>query len=84
MNEITYGVAEECYVLHGQERISYGLAAYADAALDYTATLVASVSDITSEYEQLAMLAGLCNRLDLSLIHLNDVVEDFLVEHLSF
>lgn len=79
MMSITYGVTEEIYSLGHSSRTSYGIAAYADSEVDGTATIVASVHDITADKNTLAELVFLCNRLELSTIHLNDVVEDFLV-----
>ncbi len=38
------------------------------------------VSDITVDYEKISALVSLCNQLELSPIHLWDVVEDFLAE----
>lgn len=78
MMNVTYGITEEVYSLGTDSRISYGIAAYADAAEDGTATVVASVHDVTSDKEALAELVALCNRLELSTIHLKDAVEDFL------
>lgn len=79
MMNVTYGMTEERYFLGTDSRISYGIVAYADADEDGTATIVASVHDVTADKEALTKLASLCNRLGLSLIHLNDVLEDFLV-----
>ena len=78
MIEITYGVTEEKYSLGGSSRISYGIAAYADAEIDGTATVIASVHDVTDDKERLTNLVDLCNELKLSVCHLSDVVEDFL------
>lgn len=78
MMNITYGVTEEIYSWGATSRISYGIAAYADTEEDDTAIIVASAHDITSDKQALAELVSLCNRLELSTIHLNDVVEDFL------
>ncbi len=78
MSSITYGLVEERYALNGQERTSYGIAIYADAELDGTATVIASIHDITSDKPKLAALVQQCNLLELSPIHLEDVVEDFL------
>ena len=78
MSEITYGVTEEKYYLGGSFRIAYGIAAYADADLDGTATIVASVHDVTDDKDRLCELVDLCNSLELSVCHLSDVVEDFL------
>ena len=79
MMNVTYGLTEERYFLGVDSRVSYGIVAYADAEEDGTATIVASVHDITADRQALSELVEICNRLELSLIHLNDVVEDFLV-----
>ena len=42
--------------------------------IDGTAIIVASARDRTSSRE----LAAMCNRLGLSLLHFDDVIEDFL------
>ena len=78
MMNITYGVTEEIYSLGASSRTSYGIAAYADSEADGTATIVASVHDVTDNKQALVELVSLCNRLELSTIHLMDVVEDFL------
>ena len=56
----------------------YGIAAYADAEKDGAATILASVHDVTTDKQALDELVSLCNRLELSSVHLLDVVEDFL------
>ena len=78
MMNVTYGVAKEIYSLGNSSRTSYGIAAYADAEEDGTATIVASVHDVTSDKQALDELVSLCNRLELSTVHLMDIVEDFL------
>lgn len=75
---ITYGVTEETYSLSGNIRKAYGIAAYSNAPCDGTATVLASVNDISSERDKLEELVQICNHAELSLIHLNDVIEDFL------
>ena len=77
---ITYGITEEIYSLGTESRRAYGIAAYADSEEDGTATIVSSVRDITDDKQALMNLVSLCNRLELSIIHLNDVVEDFLAD----
>ncbi len=77
---VTYGITEEVYSLGTDFRTAYGIAAYADAEEDGTATVLRSVHDITSDREKLKALADTCNRLNLSTIHLLDVVEDFLAD----
>lgn len=78
MNSITYGLIEERYALNGHERISYGIAIYADAELDGTATVISAIHDVTSDKSRLAALVQQCNLLALSPIHLEDVIEDLL------
>lgn len=78
MKSVTYGILEERHTLSGISRISYGIAAYANAQEDGTATVLASIGDITSDKQKLEELVFYCNRLKLSVIHLSDVVEDFL------
>ena len=78
MMNVTYGVTEEIYSLGAASRVSYGIAAYADAEEEGTATIVASVHDVTTDKQALDELVSLCNRLELSTVHLMDVVEDFL------
>ena len=78
MSSITYGIIEEHYSANGHARTAYGIAVYADAEADGAATVIASVHDITSDRERLESLVAACNREGLSLVHLYDVVEDFL------
>ena len=78
MTPVTYGTVEEVYTVNGVSRTSYGIAAYSDADVDGTVTVVASVRDITPCREKVDGLVDLCNRLELSVIHLWDVVEDIL------
>lgn len=78
MMNVTYGVTEEIYSVGHSFRTSYGIAAYADFAEDGTATIVSSVHDITADKQTITKFVALCNRSNLSTIHLNDVVDDFL------
>ncbi len=78
MISITYGTTEEIYSLNGASRTSYGIAAYSNAEVDGTATIIASLMDITSDREKVDKLVALCNQMELSVIHLYDVVEDIL------
>lgn len=75
---VTYGVIRENYILGTAERTSYGIAAYANADTDSSATVIAHVADITSDEAKAVELAELCTRLELSPMHLYDVVEDFI------
>lgn len=53
---------------------SYGI----DAIDEISDIPIRSISDISLEKEPLEKLIFLCNKLHLNIIHLNDVVEDFL------
>lgn len=80
MTTITYGVSEEKYSLGDTTRISYGIVAYEDSTSDGIASIVASVRDISNNKTRIEQLAELFNRMELSPIHLNDVIADFLAE----
>ena len=73
---ITYGPAEEKYSIGNKTRTSYGIVAYADADNNDTVTIIASIHDITSDKSKLIKLIELCNSENLSLIHLEDIIED--------
>lgn len=79
MRNVIYGLLEEKYTQGNECRISYGIAAYSCAEEDGTATIVASAHDITPNKENITKLVDDCNRLKLSVVHLPDVVEDFLL-----
>ena len=76
----TYGIIEEKHNINGGERISYGVAAYADCFTDGSALVVETVSDISSDRESIEEFVDKCNSLSLSPEHLRDAVEDFLAE----
>ena len=80
MTGVTYGITEEAYAVGDTVRISYGIAAYAHAQTDGTATITAAIHDITDDKEKLESFVEICNRLQLSTLHLSDAVEDFLAE----
>ena len=80
MKNITYAVSEEKYTFGNETRISYGIVAYSNASQCGSKTIVASVRDVTLDKAALTKLVNECNRLELSTVHLNDVVEDFLLK----
>ena len=80
MITVTYGITEEKYTLGQQTRTSYGIAAYSNSETDGTAVVIASVHDIREDKEKLSALVQTCNCLELSVVHLRDVIEDFLAE----
>ena len=75
---IVYGIVKDTYFLGKSIRVSWGIAAYADSIYDDTAAVVASVHNVTSDRNQIAELVQMCNRLQLSPVQLNDVIEDFI------
>lgn len=77
---VTYGITEERYAFGSGFRISYGIAAYADAETDGTASIQLSIRDIISDRERLQTLVQSYNRLKLSTEHLRDAVDDFLAD----
>lgn len=81
MKNITYGIIDEVYSVEADSRVAYGIAAYANVDGNSTATIVASVHDITTDRNSLEDLVLKCNRLELSLIHMNDAIEDFLTSN---
>ena len=80
MKNITYAVSEERYTFGNETRTSYGIVAYSNANQDGSKTIVASVRDVTSDKKRITELVNDCNRLELSTVHLNDVVEDILLK----
>ena len=80
MKNITYAVSEERYTFGNETRTSYGIVAYSNADQDGSKIIVASVRDVTSDKASLTKLVNDCNRLELSTVHLSDVVEDFLLK----
>lgn len=78
MKEITYGLIYEEYYLGDKARVSYGVAVYADPATDGTVTVVASAHDLSGDKDRVTELVDKCNSLQLSLLHFDDVIDDFL------
>jgi hypothetical protein len=74
MNNIKYTVVEGFASAETNFAITYGIAAY-DLSSD---RVIARIDDITCDKARLEHLVELCNRGELSLVHLYDVVEDFL------
>ncbi len=70
---ITYQVTED-----DDNKASYGIAA-CDSEKFKEGHAITSVRDVTCDRPALERLAETCNRLQLSPIHLHEVVEDFLI-----
>ena len=74
MNNIKYTVVEGFASAETNFAVTYGITAY-DMSSD---RVIAHIGDITCDKARLERLVELCNRWELSLTHLTDVVEDFL------
>ena len=74
----TYEITEETYSSGLNTRTSYGITVYIGNHKNGSAVIAGKVHDITSDKQALTELIAQCNRLELSPIHLQDVVEDFL------
>ena len=77
MTAFDYGIVREEYFLNNTRRISYGVVCYADPETDGTLTVIASVRDISSDFDSVSRLVDLCNRHALSPLLLQDVVDDY-------
>ena len=75
---ILYVITEETYSSEASIRISYGIAVYAVGKDGSTTAMIDAIHDITSHKKALIELVALCNRLELSVLHLHEVVDDFL------
>ncbi len=74
---VTYEMTKKTYRLEDGIRTSYGITARANEE-ESREVCTESICDITSDKEALQALVDECNRLELSALHLRDVVEDFL------
>ena len=74
----TYEIIEECRCLDGLEYKCYGIAVYIKSDVDGFHTVIQTIGDITTDRDRLSMLVDQCNLLELSPLHLNDVIEDYL------
>ena len=76
--KVAYEVVGEPQPLGDSNCISYGIAAYIDAATSNTKNVIAYVRDVTPNKTEIENLVQKCNAFGLSPIHLVDVIEDFL------
>ena len=74
--DVIYKIIESKQTLEGVRYCSYGIAVYPKS--DNSAPAWLSVDDITTDKARLEELIRQCNLLNLSPIHLHDVIEDFL------
>ena len=76
--KVVYEVVGEPQPSGDRNCISYGIAAYIDAATSNTKNVIAHVRDVTTSRPEIENLVQKCNAFGLSPIHLVDVIEDFL------
>ncbi len=79
MNPVIYEKTRDTVLLEGKRYTTYGIAARALCGSEQNSVTVASVPDISTDMAEVDALVARCNRLALSPVHLNDVVEDFLL-----
>jgi hypothetical protein len=75
---VAYEIVGEPHSCGENNYISYGIAAYVDAATSDTKNVIACVRDVTTNKTEIEDLVQKCNAFGLSPIHLVDVIEDFL------
>lgn len=71
-----YIVVKSTYKNGAAKRTAFGIAAVEE--YDGITTVLESISDISSDAKAVKRLVRLCNEHQLSLIHLREVVSDFL------
>lgn len=76
---ITYAVTNEICSSCGINRISYGIDAHVKTDPKCKSTVIASIKNITFDKSKLDALVKQCNALQLSLVHLYDVIEDLII-----
>lgn len=74
--KVKYIMTKNTYSDNETERVGYGIAAVKKERGNQTVVQV--YNDMSAEYEKVKGLVRLCNKGRLSLIHLPDVVEDFI------
>lgn len=79
MNAVIYEKTRDTVLLEGKRYTTYGIAARVLCDSEQNNVTVASVPDISTDMAEVDALVARCNRLALSPVHLNDVVEDFLL-----
>ena len=76
----TYGIICETFSLNEKNRTAYGIAVFAHTDHTESNAIIATVNDLSSDKESVEKLISACNEGQLSLIHLYDVVDDYLAK----
>ena len=71
-----YGLIREEYHLGEDCRVAYGIAVYAHPAVTGSASMIASVRDLSADRASVEELVRQCNENRLSPAHLFDVADD--------
>ena len=79
MIDITYTLTERICESDDGVSKSYGIAVCTNTDRDQTTSVLTSIQDITTDRDALDELVNLCNSMELSPLHIRDVIEDFLV-----
>ena len=77
MSNIKYSISESIVSYDGFTQVTYGISVQETSSPGLP---IVCIHDITSNKSSLEQLVNLCNRKNLSLIHLNDIIEDFLCQ----
>ncbi len=80
MTEITYRLIETQCVLENDVCTVYGIAAFSGAGSHSPEAAITSIPDVTTDQSKLLELVRLCNLEQLCPIHLEEIVEDFLLD----
>ena len=79
MNAVIYEKTRDTVLLEGKRYTTYGIAARLPHDSEQDGITIAAIPDISTDMAEVDALVARCNRLALSPVHLNDVVEDFLL-----
>ncbi len=71
-----FKVIQREHIIKGSWIVLYGVAAYTDDMCSGEAFY--SVPDICDDYEKICAFVDLCNEMKLSVLHLEDAIDDFL------
>ena len=78
MNLVTYGLIEEAFILKLNVVKLYGVVAYKNIGSDNELIILDSIRNISTNKELVQCLIDKCNKYNLSIIHLEDVVNDMI------
>lgn len=73
----TYRIIENICIYERKNIISYGIAVFSNKD---TQNPILVIEDITTDRKALDEFVKKCNDLELSILHIHDVIEDFISE----